>query len=608
MKPAFLSNSFFDEKPIAQGTIEYLVIVGVIVVLSLVVVGLVSSSFDSFSNIGSVSSRIAQSSGAISISEAVVDGGGDGLVSFSNNSGGLLIITGISVGGVDSNYSDVSLSQGESKTFSLIDVNSGCDCTGFEGQTKTCEVIVFAESEYGLEKQFPVSVSVDCVPDAVATSESVVVEPLPGGEGVVPLVFLLSPEDNNFWSSGSVVVFDFNVWDESSVNDCSLLINSVDVNGIVPVVGLNSVSFRLDDLNNFSWDVNCVDEWGNSGVASSVFGLSVDANAYQINNCLQLQDMNLNLDGDYVLMNDVNCYDDTQVAGGYLYNGGSGFLPVGDVANKFTGTLDGNYYVVSEIYINRPSLGGVGLFGYTYGASILKVGIFKGAFMSSYAAPLVGDSNNSTISKCYSDVNISTGVAFSWGAGMGGIVGHMVGGTVEESYSKGNIYSTDWGVGGIVGYMEGGTITNCYSTGNIGAGREGAGGIIGYRGAGVAVTVSNSYSTGNESAGYQGYVGGISGHPTTGLTMLNCFTTGSMSGNNTSGLVPTSGSAPTITNSYYLFTGTYNYGTLEEGGASAFYNSTHGVYTGASTWDFVNVWDICEGSSFPTLKWENRTC
>jgi len=165
-------KGILNKKSVAQGTIEYLVSVAVVVVVSLLVVAVVSNNLDSFTGISSTSSKISSSSGIISISEAVLDNSGDGLINLSNTSGGLLTITGINVNGEDMNYDNVDISQGEEKYFSLSDAGSGCSCVGFEGKTKTCEVIVYAESEYGLEKQFTTSVSVDCVADASAVTLS----------------------------------------------------------------------------------------------------------------------------------------------------------------------------------------------------------------------------------------------------------------------------------------------------------------------------------------------------------------------------------------------------------------------------------------------------
>jgi len=564
MKPAFQGISFFDEEyfaqgtieepfwkkgsrknSIAQGTIEYLVIVGVIVVLSLVVVGLVSNSFDSFSNISSVSSRVAQSSGLISISEAVVDSDGNGLVSLGNSSGGLLIITKLSVEGVDVNYEDVSLSQGESKTFSLSGLGSGCSCVGFEGQTKTCEVIVYAQSEYGLEKQFTTNVSVDCVPDAVATNQNAVVEPLPGGDVVAPLVLLLSPVDGNVWGSSSTIVFDFNVWDESDVNVCSLLVDGVDVNSVVPVVGLNSVSYGLGDAN-YLWDVNCVDEWGNSGNASSDFDLSVDFVVdYEITNCLQLQDMNLDLDGAYVLMNDVNCYDDTHEAGGALYNSGAGFLSIGNGGNNFQGNFDGNGHKIIGLFMNT-SAGEAGLFGRTSSSSNIKnVGLVDVNIIGpSRAGALVGFNDSNSIIGCFATGNL------------------------HGSYIP----------GGLIGYSDTGLIANSYADVNITL-EPGAGYIGGFIGSMWHCTLTNVYSKGYVQAGYS--AGGLLGEWDSHSIVSSSYWDLNTSGQSTSA-----------------------------GGENVFGKTTvqmnqQSTFIG---WDFTNIWSICEGSSYPWLKWENRTC
>jgi len=224
----------------AQGTLEYLVSIGVVVVISLVVVGLLVNQTGSAVNVSGTSSRISQSSGLISVSDAVVGVDGNGLITFSNNSGGLLTIVKLSVGGEDNNYSDVSLSQGDEKTFSLSGVGSGCSCVGFEGQIKTCEVIIYAESEFGLEKEFPVTVSVDCVSNATATNLSSVVQPVTG-EGeleLLPLVSFVSPTplDGNRTANTSV---DVNV-DITSVPD------------------LNEFKFNWNDTNYSIYDDSLV--------------------------------------------------------------------------------------------------------------------------------------------------------------------------------------------------------------------------------------------------------------------------------------------------------------------------------------------------------------
>jgi len=170
----------------AQGTIEYLVIIAVVVVLALVVVGILVSQTGSAGNISASVSKIGSSSGSISVSEAVIDVDGNGLITLSNNSGGVLVVTNLGVNGVDSDYPSVSMVQGDKKIFSLNSIGTAsCSCVGFLGKKKTCSVIVYAQSEYGLQKQFTTTVSVDCVSIATAKSASAVVQYVP----VLPYIF-----------------------------------------------------------------------------------------------------------------------------------------------------------------------------------------------------------------------------------------------------------------------------------------------------------------------------------------------------------------------------------------------------------------------------------
>jgi len=93
-------------------------------------------------------------------------------------------------------------------------------------------------------------------------------------------------------------------------------------------------------------------------MSSSVLGLT------HITTCAGLQNMKNNLVEDYVLDNDINC--DVSP-----YNTGSGFEPVGSSSSKFTGSLDGDGYAITGLYISRAGVSNVGLFGNTYtGASV----------------------------------------------------------------------------------------------------------------------------------------------------------------------------------------------------------------------------------------------
>ena len=76
-----------------------------------------------------------------------------------------------------------------------------------------------------------------------------------------------------------------------------------------------------------------------------------------IQNVEQLQAMRNNLTLNYLLGNHI---DASATAG---WNSGAGFVPVGDLDNRYTGDFDGMNYVIDGLTINRPSTDWVGLFG-----------------------------------------------------------------------------------------------------------------------------------------------------------------------------------------------------------------------------------------------------
>ena len=174
----------------AQGTIEYLVILAVVVVISLVVVGLVVSQTGSVDSI-SVSSSQIQSKvgvGGISISNSVAGLDGNGLLVLQGAVGETLSVSKIVVNGVDHNYS-TSLCGDESKSFKLHEVGS---CSG---PKKTYSIKVVYTSSSGLEKiaDFK-NMQVSCV-DVVQTSGSVgaaIVE-----ETIAPINYLITFNSQN---------------------------------------------------------------------------------------------------------------------------------------------------------------------------------------------------------------------------------------------------------------------------------------------------------------------------------------------------------------------------------------------------------------------------
>ncbi|MDD3084091.1 MAG: hypothetical protein PHP82_03650 [Candidatus ainarchaeum sp.] len=102
----------FKNSSVAQGTIEYLVTIGVIVIIGLAVVSLTTNFFDDAQGISSTTKKIGSSTGVISISEVVIDNDGNGSINFLNNSGESLTITSLSVNDSIIDYPDTVLIQG----------------------------------------------------------------------------------------------------------------------------------------------------------------------------------------------------------------------------------------------------------------------------------------------------------------------------------------------------------------------------------------------------------------------------------------------------------------------------------------------------------------
>ncbi len=272
-----------------------------------------------------------------------------------------------------------------------------------------------------------------------------------------------------------------------------------------------------------------------------------------------LNNIRNNLSSNYVLVNNLNSttrgYDD--------YNIGDGWLPIGDEENPFEGIFNGKNYTISGLYIDRPNLDYVGLFGYINEGTIQGLGLVNFNIIGDvYVGGLAGIIVKGTIYNSYSNGVISGDIVVGGLAGfndegnilnsfnqasvsgngyMGGITGGNFGGIISDSYNNGEI-SGIHDVAGIAGYSWGDImiphpehggesqtyeayILNSYNTGNI-FGEEYVGGVVGYNGGSVS-TISDSYNIGEISG--VNYVGGVVGE-TSYSELYNLTNTGNVSG------------------------------------------------------------------------------
>ncbi len=157
-----------------QGTIEYLVIIAVVIVLALVVVGLLTGIFgDSANQVMGNIDGLTPNTGGIVIEDSVVDTQGDALVSLQNNTGDTITITRIS-SGTNTNSFDNDIPSTDSRVFSLTDLNTSCPCSAGE-TTKKCIFTIEYVTAFGLTKSASIQITTQCVVDSTPTNPGPVV-------------------------------------------------------------------------------------------------------------------------------------------------------------------------------------------------------------------------------------------------------------------------------------------------------------------------------------------------------------------------------------------------------------------------------------------------
>jgi filamentous hemagglutinin family protein len=303
------------------------------------------------------------------------------------------------------------------------------------------------------------------------------------------------------------------------------------------------------------------------------------ASEYSLNirNSHQLQLMAMDLAGKYTLSTNINATS-TGLINGVSNDvwSGSGFVPIQNVNAPFTGTFNGQGNTISNLTINRPTEGNVGLFGYSDPGSVIQnLGLVGGSVTGLFSVGgLVGTNDGGHISNSYSTGNVSGDDS------VGGLVGTNIG-VVSNSYATGTVASNHVlsYLGGLVGINEG-QISNSFATGNV-IGVNIVGGLVGRNS--YSGTVTSSYSSGyvNGSDEVGGLVGANIGN------VSNSYATGLVSGNQFVGGLVGLNAPGTVSNSYATgnVTGTSEVGGLvggEEGQISNSYAT--GVVVGN---DFV---------------------
>ncbi|MCL2181922.1 MAG: ankyrin repeat domain-containing protein [Chitinispirillia bacterium] len=221
------------------------------------------------------------------------------------------------------------------------------------------------------------------------------------------------------------------------------------------------------------------------------------------------------------------------------------WVPVGnhslDSNSVFSGTFNGDNYVISGLTVTRPDTDRQGLFGRIDGGKIQNLGL-DGVNIQGHGrtGALAGIISNGSITNIWSKGKVS-GIDM-----VGGLAGGIANGSVAGSYSSATV-SGNAAVGGVAGGVTKKTaISACYFTGAV-SGLHGVGGVAGSVHDNSSIT--GSYSTGTVNGGNE--AGGVAGQVIVNSRMANCYSTSAVSGRGTvGGVTGTIGDNSSVTASY----------------------------------------------------------
>jgi Divergent InlB B-repeat domain len=324
-----------------------------------------------------------------------------------------------------------------------------------------------------------------------------------------------------------------------------------------------------------------------------------------VNNVNDLQNVGLNLSGNYCLANDIDATGITLTS-------------IGSSTGPFTGFFDGQGHTIGHISTLNTADDTTGLFGY-----IGILGIVRNVALTNASVTLGGQYygalagvNEGTVSNSYVTGSVSNITAVVL---VGGVVGYNVGGIIERSYSAATLNSNSACsvAGGLVGYNDAGaTVAQSYATGSlITTGVCVAGGLAGYN---ENSTISQSYARGsvtfraNGPGGSCGF-GGLVGFSQT-ATILQSYATGAVSGNflcqnpgnitgGVGGLVGAVYQGTTVINSYW---DTQTSGQSNSAGGTGV--TTAQLTAGPAPGFDPTVWGISQtiNNGYPFLLWQQQ--
>ncbi len=336
-----------------------------------------------------------------------------------------------------------------------------------------------------------------------------------------------------------------------------------------------------------------------SQATTAASGDGSPANPFMINTIEDLAKVGTGTDGwtmdkNYILMANLDFNSASSYASGVVntgYTTGTGWTPIamawddglGNPLPAFTGVFDGNGHTISNLYFNYGNSGSFydvyGLFGNVgdgIGAPVIKnLGLENvNVTGDAYVGGLIGYLSGGTVENCYvtgtgvsgtgnvvggligcaygsAVTNCSASVNVSGVGSVGGLIGSADTTPVYYSYATGTVNNTSTETGGLIGATSAVEINYCYASGNV-TGSTFTGGLLGNSQTGASIR--NSYALGNVSADHYG-VGGLVGNMF-GNAVQNTYASGSVTANdpdqyanNVGGLIGAAQSSSTVSDS-----------------------------------------------------------
>jgi len=168
-----------------------------------------------------------------------------------------------------------------------------------------------------------------------------------------------------------------------------------------------------------------------------------------------------------------------------LWNDGAGWPSVGDATTPFTGTFNGNGFVLRNLVIDRSSATYVGFFGYVDGATVTEFGLegpLTAITGASQVGALIGGAYNSTLAQLYS-VGRVDGNDY-----VAGLVGELNSSSLQNSWTDA-VVSADSNAAGLVAAVYNGDLDNNLAMAAL-TGNNAGEGLVAYQ---AGISTSQSY-------------------------------------------------------------------------------------------------------------------